>query len=210
MSASIISRSFDLGFSVSWFCSIKLPMVHGNAQESMAGQGARAQFIAAGADEVAVRQRRQGGQMIEKSASGHSISTRAAPADAATVCNTGHPSNVPPTAAKRRQMAKVKTQNTAPEIAVRRAMHAGGLRFRLHRQDLPGRPDIVLSRHRTAVFVHGCYWHGCVMCDRGVRRPRTNVGFWSAKLDENRRRDDMSNSASVSAGFPRTAPPAGA
>ena len=85
---------------------------------------------------------------------------------------------------KGRQMAAVRTQHTAPEIAVRKAMHARGLRFRLHRRDLPGRPDIVLAKHRTAVFVHGC-----TLCDRGTRRPKSNAGFWSAKLDENRRRD---------------------
>jgi DNA mismatch endonuclease (patch repair protein) len=90
---------------------------------------------------------------------------------------------------KRRQMAAVRTQHTAPEIAVRKAMHARGLRFRLHRRELPGCPDIVLAKHRTAVFVHGCFWHGCVECDRGIRRPKSNAGFWSAKLDENRRRD---------------------
>ncbi len=90
---------------------------------------------------------------------------------------------------KGRQMAAVRTQHTAPEIAVRKAMHARGLRFRLHRRDLPGRPDIVLAKHRTAVFVHGCFWHGCTLCDRGTRRPKSNAGFWSAKLDENRRRD---------------------
>ncbi len=86
-------------------------------------------------------------------------------------------------------MARVGTQHTAPELAVRRALHARGLRFRLHRRDLPGRPDIVLPRLGTAIFVHGCYWHGCTMCDRGLRRPKTNTAFWSAKLEENRRRD---------------------
>ena len=107
----------------------------------------------------------------------------------------GCPPRVTPTAAKRRQMAAVKTQDTTPEMVVRRAMHANGLRFRLHPRDLPGRPDIILPKHRTAVFVHGCYWHGCLMCDRGLRRPKTNVVFWSAKLTENRRRDDGSVAA---------------
>lgn len=91
---------------------------------------------------------------------------------------------------KSAQMARVRTQHTAPEMAVRRALHRRGLRFRLHRRDLPGRPDIVLPRFKMAIFVHGCYWHGCTMCDRGVRRPKTNMEFWSAKLDENRRRDE--------------------
>ena len=92
-------------------------------------------------------------------------------------------------AAKSHQMARVRTRNTAPEMAVRRAMHGLGLRFQLHRHNLPGRPDIVLPKHALAVFVHGCYWHGCVMCDRGIRRPKTNAVFWSAKLAENQARD---------------------
>ena len=90
---------------------------------------------------------------------------------------------------KSRQMAGVRTRHTAPEIAVRRALHSRGFRFRLHRRDLPGRPDIVLVRHKTAVFVHGCFWHGCTVCDRGTRRPKSNAGFWSAKLAANRDRD---------------------
>lgn len=90
---------------------------------------------------------------------------------------------------KSAQMARVKSKNTAPEIAVRQALHARGLRFRLHRRDLPGRPDITLPRYRTVIFVHGCYWHGCTMCDRGTRRPKSNTAFWAAKLVENQRRD---------------------
>jgi len=98
------------------------------------------------------------------------------------------PAIVLPTA-RQRQMAAIKTRHTAPELIVRKALHASGLRFRLHRRDLPGRPDIVLPGHRIAVFVHGCFWHGCVMCDRGTRQPKSNAAFWSAKLDGNRRRD---------------------
>jgi DNA mismatch endonuclease (patch repair protein) len=139
---------------------------------------------------MTTRRQFQAGQTIDKSARRYSVPEVAAASGDASVREAGIPSNVPPSAVKRRQMADVKTQHTAPEIAVRRALHARGLRFRLHRRDLPGRPDIVLPGHRTVVFVHGCYWHGCVMCDRGIRRPKTNVAFWSAKLDENRRRDD--------------------
>ena len=91
--------------------------------------------------------------------------------------------------AKSAQMARVRTQNTTPEMAVRRALFGLGLRFRLDRRDLPGHPDIVLPRFKAAIFVHGCYWHGCTMCDRGLRRPKTNIAFWSAKLAENRLRD---------------------
>jgi DNA mismatch endonuclease (patch repair protein) len=98
--------------------------------------------------------------------------------------------DLPPSLAKSQQMARVRTRDTAPEIAVRRAMHARGLRFRLHRPDLPGRPDIVLPKYRAVVFVHGCYWHGCTMCDRGTRRPKANAGFWTTKLEANQRRDE--------------------
>ena len=86
-------------------------------------------------------------------------------------------------------MARVRSRDTAPEVAVRRAIHARGFRFRLHPRMLPGRPDIVLPAHRLAVFVHGCFWHGCPACDRGLRRPKTNAAFWDAKLAENRARD---------------------
>ena len=58
-----------------------------------------------------------------------------------------------------RNMSAIRGKDTAPELAVRRILHAIGLRFRLHRKDLPGRPDIVLPKHRTVVFVHGCFWH---------------------------------------------------
>ena len=106
-----------------------------------------------------------------------------------------------PSAEKRRQMARVRTRNTGAEILVRRAMHSLGLRFRLHRQNLPGRPDIVLPGHHLAVFVHGCFWHGCSKCDRGMRRPKTNAEFWSAKLTENRNRDQRNVSALENLGW---------
>ena len=92
--------------------------------------------------------------------------------------------------ARSRLMARVRSSHTAPEMAVRRALHARGFRYRLHRNDLPGRPDIVLSHHRLAIFVHGCFWHGCTQCDRGLRRPKNNVTFWSSKLEQNRARDE--------------------
>jgi len=86
-------------------------------------------------------------------------------------------------------MARVRAKDTAPELAARQALHARGLRFRLHRRDLPGRPDIVLPRYQLAILVHGCFWHGCARCDRGRRRPQTNVEFWRSKLESNRQRD---------------------
>ena len=85
-------------------------------------------------------------------------------------------------------MRRVKGKDTAPEHLVRRALHALGLRFRLHRRDLPGRPDIVLPGRRTILFVHGCFWHR----HRGCRRssdPATRRDFWTAKFDRTVRRD---------------------
>lgn len=99
------------------------------------------------------------------------------------------------------QMARVRSKDTAPEIAVRRALHARGLRFRLHRKDLPGRPDVVLPRHRMALFVHGCFWHGCPRCDRGLRRPQNNATFWEQKLEGNRARDVRNKAALESLGW---------
>lgn len=84
-------------------------------------------------------------------------------------------------------MARVKNKNTAPELLVRRILHRLGYRFRLHRRDLPGNPDIVLPRHHTAIFVHGCFWHGHD-CPRG-KRPATRPDFWNPKLDKNMERD---------------------
>ncbi len=90
-------------------------------------------------------------------------------------------------AERSRMMAKVRNRDTAPEILVRKILHAAGFRFRLYRRDLPGRPDIVLPRHRKVIFVHGCFWHGHD-CPRG-KRPTTNMEFWNAKLDKNIARD---------------------
>jgi DNA mismatch endonuclease (patch repair protein) len=84
-------------------------------------------------------------------------------------------------------MAQVKSKNTTPEMVVRKAAHALGLRFRLHNPDLPGKPDLVFPRWRTAVFVHGCFWHSH-HCER-ARIPKTNVGYWTKKLERNTLRD---------------------
>lgn len=85
-------------------------------------------------------------------------------------------------------MSRVGPRDTEPELVVRRALHAMGYRFRLHRADLPGKPDIVLPRHKKVVFVHGCFWHGHRGCPRAVR-PATNTEFWDRKLDANMARD---------------------
>jgi DNA mismatch endonuclease (patch repair protein) len=85
-------------------------------------------------------------------------------------------------------MAGIKGKNTKPELVVRRLLHAEGFRFRLHRKDLPGRPDIVLPRFKTAIFVNGCFWHGHGNCAL-YRPPLTRTEFWSEKISGNRARD---------------------
>jgi DNA mismatch endonuclease (patch repair protein) len=85
-------------------------------------------------------------------------------------------------------MAQVKSKNTTPEMVVRKAAHALGLRFRLHRAELPGKPDLAFRRWRTALFVHGCFWHSHAKCGR-ARMPKTNVDYWTKKLERNTLRD---------------------
>ncbi|MGA7887129.1 MAG: DNA mismatch endonuclease Vsr, partial [Acidobacteriaceae bacterium] len=87
-----------------------------------------------------------------------------------------------------RNMAAIRSANTRPEMRVRSALHRLGFRFRLHRKDLPGRPDIVLPKHRTVVFVHGCFWH-CHRCKYGSVIPATRAVFWAAKRGGNVDRD---------------------
>src|SRR5947208_12927148 len=83
-------------------------------------------------------------------------------------------------------MSRIRGRDTRPELRIRRGLHARGLRFRLHRRDLPGRPDLVLPRLKLAVFVDGCFWHACP--EHGVR-PQANSGWWADKLDANVARD---------------------
>jgi DNA mismatch endonuclease, patch repair protein len=90
-------------------------------------------------------------------------------------------------------MSRVRNRDTAPERQLRRMLHRSGYRFRLHPQDLPGSPDIVLPRFRAAIFVHGCFWHGHG-CPRGAR-PTTNREFWDSKLDRNVERDKEAQDA---------------
>lgn len=85
-------------------------------------------------------------------------------------------------------MARVRSKDTLPEMRVRRVAHRMGLRFRLHRKDLPGRPDLVFPRYRLAVFVHGCFWHRHSGCSR-ASTPATRIDFWQAKFDANVARD---------------------
>ena|ERR1700730_5324899 len=85
-------------------------------------------------------------------------------------------------------MASVRQQDTRPEILLRQALHRSGLRFRLHRRDLPGTPDIVLPAHRTVIFVHGCFWHRHEGCRRATL-PATKTEFWADKFSKNVERD---------------------
>lgn len=91
-------------------------------------------------------------------------------------------------------MKSVRQKNTTPEMAVRRALHALGYRFRLHRKDLPGTPDIVLPRHRTVVFVHGCFWHRHPGC-RLTTTPSNNSEYWRLKFEGNVARDSRKDAA---------------
>lgn len=85
-------------------------------------------------------------------------------------------------------MAQVRGRDTKPEKAVRSLLHRMGYRFRLQRKNLPGKPDIVLPKYHTAIFVHGCYWHRH-NCPNGQRLPKSRLDFWLPKLESNRKRD---------------------
>jgi len=89
-----------------------------------------------------------------------------------------------------RIMSRVSGKNTKPELTVRSLLHNMGYRFRLHRKNLPGKPDIALPKHNKVIFVHGCFWHGHIDCRRS-KRPVTNKIFWHEKLDKNIERDKL-------------------
>lgn len=97
-------------------------------------------------------------------------------------------------------MRRVRGMNTTPELTVRRALHALGRRFRLHRQDLPGKPDIVLAKTRLAIFVHGCFWHRHENCPR-ASTPSTRKEFWEAKFERTVERDAEQTAALRAAGW---------
>lgn len=97
-------------------------------------------------------------------------------------------------------MAGIQSRNTAPELRVRSYLHACGLRFRVHVRDLPGRPDIVLPRHRAVVFVHGCFWHRHQCC-RFATVPATRTDFWRAKFQANIARDSSNQLQLTRAGW---------
>ncbi|WP_152439095.1 MULTISPECIES: very short patch repair endonuclease [unclassified Marinobacter] len=101
---------------------------------------------------------------------------------------------------RRKIMQANKPANTRPEIRVRKALHALGYRFRIHRKDLPGKPDVVLPKYKLVIFVHGCFWHqhsGCYLASR----PKTREDFWKAKFDANRLRDKKNQIALEEGGW---------
>ena len=91
-------------------------------------------------------------------------------------------------------MRRVKGRDTTPELKVRRILWRLGARYRLHRKDLPGKPDIVLPGRKLAIFVHGCFWHGHD-CARGARVPKANRDYWLGKVGRNRARDEAARAA---------------
>ena len=102
-------------------------------------------------------------------------------------------------AIRSRMMSGIRGKDTKPEKLVRSKLHGLGFRFRLHAKDLPGKPDLVLPKHRVALFVNGCFWHahGCAQ----FRWPSSNAGFWKEKLTSNRLRDQNHLSALEKAGW---------
>lgn len=99
-----------------------------------------------------------------------------------------------------RVMRAVKGKDTKPEQAVRSLLHSLGYRFRLHRRDLPGSPDIVFPGRKAAIFVHGCFWHGHT-CSRGSRMPKANADYWVGKLARNQARDATTRAALEALGW---------
>lgn len=95
---------------------------------------------------------------------------------------------------RHRCMAAIKSNDTKPEMLVRRYLHALGYRYGLHNKKLPGSPDIVLRRLRTVIFINGCFWHGHDNC-KYYRLPKTNPDFWRTKIEANRARDARSTAA---------------
>jgi DNA mismatch endonuclease (patch repair protein) len=85
-------------------------------------------------------------------------------------------------------MSHIRSRNTKPELKVRQWLWAHGYRYRLNVKSVPGKPDIVMRKYHTAIFVNGCFWHGHEGCDK-YRLPQTNVDFWKNKIDRNRKRD---------------------
>ena len=106
---------------------------------------------------------------------------------------------IKPSEARSRIMRAVKSRDTKPELALRSMAHRMGYRFRLHRKDLPGKPDMVFALRRKVIFVHGCYWHGhgC----KKAHTPKSNLDYWTPKLARNRARDQKTLETLTAAGW---------
>lgn len=100
---------------------------------------------------------------------------------------------------RRRNMSRIRSKDTKPEMVLRRGLHGAGLRFRLHARELPGRPDMIFPRYRATILVHGCFWHGhdCPL----FKLPATRPEFWAAKIAGNRARDLKAQAALGEAGW---------
>lgn len=90
-------------------------------------------------------------------------------------------------------MSKIRSKNTKPEITLRKALFAKGYRYRINYKKLPGKPDIVLRKYRTVIFINGCFWHGHDNCNIS-HIPKTNSAFWKDKIERNKERDSINNS----------------
>lgn len=108
--------------------------------------------------------------------------------------------DIVPTEKRSEMMAGIRGKDTKPEMRVRKALFAGGYRYRLHRNDLPGTPDIVLPGRRVAIFVNGCFWHGHAGCSL-AKLPGTRTEFWKEKFESNRQRDRVAAEALRVAGW---------
>ncbi len=86
-------------------------------------------------------------------------------------------------------MGRIRGKDTRPEMIVRRFLYAQGFRYRLHDKRLPGKPDLVLKKYRSVIFVNGCFWHGHPHCKTGTRMPKTRTAWWTNKISNNRKRD---------------------
>lgn len=97
-------------------------------------------------------------------------------------------------------MSGIRGKDTAPEFAVRRFLHKLGLRYRLHVNNLPGKPDLVFSKYKTVVFVHGCFWHQHQNC-KFATKPKTRAEFWESKLSQNSSRDRENEKQLINSGW---------
>ncbi len=97
-------------------------------------------------------------------------------------------------------MSQIKSKDTKPELIVRSFLHARGVRYRLFSKDLPGKPDLILKKYQTVVFIHGCFWHAHEGC-KYFSIPKTNTGWWLSKLSKNKKRDERAIKELKNAGW---------